>query len=154
MTLNSDAKFWFQKWHEELVKNYTLVNPEKLYIDGLFLSKAYIVSTRIFQMNYVSCYWRVMQNLKGNWLMTWRLTRNLVNFYASSRKSRNWHFDELLLSKAYKDLDEKVKKSYVTWHWRVMQSLKKNWLLVPKMTWRIWCILMRPVASLKVCTLM
>ena len=56
MTLNSDAKFWFQKWHEELVKNYTLVNSEKLYIDGLFLSKAYIVSTRIFQMNYVSCY--------------------------------------------------------------------------------------------------
>ena len=33
---------------------------------------------------------------------------NLVNFHASSRKSGNLHFDGLLLSKACKDLDEKV----------------------------------------------
>ena len=37
--------------------------------------------------------------------------RNLVNFYASSHKSENLHFDRILLSKAYKDLDEKVQKS-------------------------------------------
>ena len=80
--------------------------------------------------------------------------RNFLNFHASSWKSGNMHFDGLLLSKAYKDLDEKVQKSYVSWHWRVMQSLKKNWLLVPKMTWRIWWILMQAVASLKICTLM
>ena len=36
---------------------------------------------------------------------------NLVNFHASSRKSENLHFDEFFLSKAYKDLDEKVQKS-------------------------------------------
>ena len=34
--------------------------------------------------------------------------RNLVNFFASSRKSKNLHFDGLVLSKAYKVLDEKV----------------------------------------------
>ena len=44
--------------------------------------------------------------------------RNLVNFRASSRKSENLHFDGLLLSKAYKVSDEKVKKSYVSWNWR------------------------------------
>ena len=33
--------------------------------------------------------------------------RNLFNFHASSRKSKNFNFDGLLLSKAYKDLDEK-----------------------------------------------
>ena len=37
--------------------------------------------------------------------------RNLVNFHASSRKSENLHFDQILLSKAYKDLVEKVQKS-------------------------------------------
>ena len=37
--------------------------------------------------------------------------RNSVNFDSSSRKSGNSHFDGLFLSKAYKDLDEKVKKS-------------------------------------------
>ena len=36
----------------------------------------------------------------------------------------------------------------------MIQSLKKNWLLVPKMTWGIWWILMQAVASLKICTLM
>ena len=40
--------------------------------------------------------------------------KNLVNFHTSSRKSENLHIDRLLLSKAYKDLDEKVEKSYVS----------------------------------------
>ena len=39
--------------------------------------------------------------------------RNLVNFHASNQKSKNLHFDWLLLSKAYEVLDEKVQKSYV-----------------------------------------
>ena len=72
----------------------------------------------------------------------------------SSRKYENLHFDWLLLFKAYKVLDEKVQKSYVSWHWRVVQSLKKNWLLVTKITWEIWWILMRALANLKFCTLM
>ena len=37
--------------------------------------------------------------------------RNLVNFHASSCNSENVHFDGLVLSKAYKVLDEKVQKS-------------------------------------------
>ena len=40
--------------------------------------------------------------------------RNLINFHASSRKSENFHFDGFLLSKAYKVLDEKVQKSYMS----------------------------------------
>ena len=43
-------------------------------------------------------------------------TRNLVNFHASSRNSENLHFDWSLLSKAYKDLDEKIQKCYVSCH--------------------------------------
>ena len=40
--------------------------------------------------------------------------RNMADFYASSPVSENLHFDGLLLSKAYKVLDEKVQKSYVS----------------------------------------
>ena len=80
--------------------------------------------------------------------------KNLINFHSSSRKSKDLHFDQILLSKAYKYSDEKVQKSYVSWHWGVMHSLKKNWLLVSKMTWGIWWILMRAAASLKICNLM
>ena len=39
--------------------------------------------------------------------------RNLVNFHASCQKSENLHFDRILLSKAYKDLAEKIQKNYV-----------------------------------------
>ena len=38
--------------------------------------------------------------------------RNLIKFPASSCKSENLHFDGLVLSKAYKVLDEKVQKCY------------------------------------------
>ena len=39
--------------------------------------------------------------------------RKWVNFHATSRMSENLHFDRLLLSKAYKVLDENIQKSYV-----------------------------------------
>ena len=64
------------------------------------------------------------------------MTRSSVNFHANSWKSENLH---LMVSFCWKDivLHEKVQKSYFSWHWRVMQSLKKNWLLVSKMTWQM-----------------
>ena len=80
--------------------------------------------------------------------------RNLVNFNASSDKSENLHFDVLLLSIAYKISAKKVQKSYLSWHWRVIQNLKKNWIFVWKMTWVVWWILMQAVESLEIFTLM
>ena len=59
--------------------------------------------------------------LKGNAKFEGKLTcdlkndiRSFVNFYSSSRKSENLHFDGLLLPKAYKVLDEKVQKCYAS----------------------------------------
>ena len=53
--------------------------------------------------------------LKGNAKLKGKLIcglkkeiRNLVNFYGNSRKSENLHFDRILLSKAYEDLDGKI----------------------------------------------
>ena len=40
--------------------------------------------------------------------------KNLVNLHVSSRKTENLPFDEILLSNAYKYLDEKEQKSYVS----------------------------------------
>ena len=40
--------------------------------------------------------------------------KSLVNFHASSQKSENIHFGGIIFSKAYKILDEKVQKSYVS----------------------------------------
>ena len=57
-------------------------------------------------------------------------------------------FEKLLLLKIYKISAKKVQRSYVSWYWRVMQNLKKNWFVVSKMT-RIWWILTRALKSLK-----
>ena len=75
---------------------------------------------------------------------------NLVKFHVSSRKSDILHFDGFLLSKSYRVSAKKVQNSYLSWHWRVMQSLKKNWLVVSNMTWRIWWILIQLLKSLKI----
>ena len=66
----------FQKWHVELGELSSLEHPKvwKLYIDGLFLSKAYTVSVRNFQRIYVSWHWRVLQSLNENWLVGWKVT--------------------------------------------------------------------------------
>ena len=53
---------------------YSTQKSEKLYIYEFFLSKAYNVSTRKFQRDYVSRHWKVMQNLNKNWLVTSKIT--------------------------------------------------------------------------------
>ena len=56
-----------------------------------------------------------MQKFKGKVTCSFENNiRTLVNFHASSLKSENLHFDWILLSKAYKDLDEKIQKSNVS----------------------------------------
>ena len=48
--------------------------------------------------------------------------KNLVNFNVSSGRSENLHFDMLLFSIAYKVSAKKVKKNYLWWNWRVIQT--------------------------------
>ena len=48
----------------------------------------------------------------------------------------------------------KEQRSYVWWHWIMMQSLKENWFVLSKMTWGIWEIFTRALESLEIDTLM
>ena len=45
---------------------------------------------------------------------------------------------------------KKVHKSYFSRYWKVMQSLKENWLVVSNMTWGIWCIFTQLLKSLNI----
>ena len=90
------------------------LKSEKLFTDGLFLFKAYNVSVRKFQRNYVMTL-KDDAKFKGKLICGLKNDiRNSVSFHASSQKSQNLHFDWILFSKAYKDLDEKVQNSYVS----------------------------------------
>ena len=71
----------------------------------------------------------------------------LTSTQISTQISPNLCFDRLLLLKVYRISAKKVLRSYVSWHWREMQKLKKNWF-VSIMT-RIWWILIRALKSLK-----
>ena len=49
---------------------------------------------------------------------------------------------------------KKVQRSYLSWHWRVMQNLKKNWLVVWKTTTETWLIFIRTMENVKIGILM
>ena len=61
-------------------------------------------------------------------------------FDCSREISPNLYFDRLLLLKVYKISAKKVQRSYVSWYWRLMQNLKKNWFVVSKMTRISWIL--------------
>ena len=107
----------------------------------MLLSKAENVSTWNLQGSYVSWEWRMTQNLKRNWLVNsklawviwWILSWVLENL-------KNLHINGLLLTIVYNVWAKKVKRSYVWLDWRLMQNLKEIWLVLSKMTWRIFQI--------------
>ena len=88
--------------------------------------------------------WRKTDLWFGKWLGgIWQIfTRALGSL-------KNFSFNGLLLSKVYIVGAKKVQRSYLSWHWRVMQNLKRNWLVFSKLTWGIWLNLMWAVESLK-----
>ena len=92
---------------------------------------------------YVPWYQRVVQNLKKNLFLVSKMTRIWWISIRALKCLKNWHFDWSLLRKVYNVWPKQVQRSYISWHWKVMQNLKKNWLVVWKMTWWIWQILIR-----------
>ena len=101
------------------------------------------------------------QNFKRNWLTISKLTRGIWRILTRALESlKNLHFNGLLLSKVYNVWTaqiltralESLKKlcfnwllvakvyivwgtqvqSYLSWNWKVMLILKKNWLVIWK----------------------
>ena len=75
--------------------------------------------------------------------------RNLANFHQSTWKSQKWDFDGILSSKVENVWAKNLPGSYVSWPWRIMQKLKRNWLVNSKLTWGIWRILIWALENLK-----
>ena len=53
-----------------------------------------------------------------------------MNFELTAQNSQNSYFNEFLSWQVYHVWAKKVQRSYVSWHWRVMQNLNKNWIVV------------------------
>ena len=86
----------------------------------------------------------MMKHSKRNWLaiskLTWGILQ-ILNWALGSLK--HLQFNGLLLTKVYNVWAKKVQGSYLSWHQRVMKNLKKNWLVLPNMTWEICQIFTR-----------
>ena len=129
-------------WALKILKISTLI--------GFFCAKYITFDLKNVQRSYLTWHWRVMQNLESNWLVVSKLTWGICQILNRALESlKIFHFNGFLLSKIYIAWAEKMRRSYLSWHWRVMQNLERNLLAVSKLTWEIWQVLTRSTGSLK-----
>ena len=121
-----------------------LESLKHLHFNGLLLK--YI----IFE---VRKYRGVMFDGTENWYKIWRKTDlRFLKWHEgfgkfspehALEKSPSWDFYGFLLSKVENVWAENLQKSYVSWPWRMMQNLKRNWIVSSNLTWEICWILTR-----------
>ena len=121
-----DTEQWYKIWIKLDLK------VSKLTMMGSFWPKRN-ASARKFQRNYVSWHWKAMQNLSENWFVVWKMTRNLVNFHASSWKTENLLLMGFFHRKPLKFLMKKYRR--IIFHdtgecckvWRKLSLCFKKW---------------------------
>ena len=143
-------------WGIWRILTWAFESLKKFPFNGLLLSKVYIVWAKTVQRSYLSWHWREIQNLERNRLAVSKLPWGIWQILTRALESlKNVHFSGLLLNKVYILFDlKKVQRSYLSWHWRMMENLKKNWLVVWKMTWGIRQFFTRSLENVKIGTFM
>ena len=61
-----------------------------------------------------------------NWLVVWKITWRNWQMTRELENLKYLHFNGLLLTKVYNVWAKKVQRSYVWWHWILMENLKEN----------------------------
>ena len=105
------------------------------FITGVLTKKKEVVFLR--EIDTPMRTMRVVQNLERNLFFVSKMTRIWWILIWALKSLKNLHFDWSLLCKVYNVWPKKSTKEHISWHWRVMQNSKKNWLVVWKITWEI-----------------
>ena len=116
--------------------------------------------------NNKSVFLRILHYSLGSWDINPRYFWNFVILFTFNKRSlskykfgdlsreqskiRSFALWSFRLSKSYKVSAKKVQKSYLSWHRRVIQNLKKIWLVVSSMIWGISRIFTQLLKSLKI----
>ena len=89
----------FQYWHKEFYKFWHEHSKvSKIFtLMGSFWAKYILLELKKVERSYLSWHRRMMQSLKKNWLVAWKMT--WIFFDQSTRKCQNWNFDGILLPK-------------------------------------------------------
>ena len=82
-----------------------------------------------------------MEKLKRNWLLVQNWHGEFNKYWPEHSKiSQICTLMGCFWPKCIMFELKKEQRSYVWWHWRLMQNLTENWLVLSEMTWRIWQI--------------
>ena len=94
----------------------------------------------------------VISHENEDWCKIWiEIDLSIQNWYKEfdkfwpkySKISKIWSLMSYFWPKYIMFKLKKVQRSYIWLHWRLMQNLKENWLVLSKMTWKIWQIFTR-----------
>ena len=141
------CKFWRKTdlWLEKRLEKFGRFSPKQLKVTKLgFWRDHFVQSRKGITLKFAEelCVMTMKNNAKFEEELTFHFKtdmRNLTNFDSSTQKSKKLLFNWLLWPKYMFEL-RKVQRSYVWWHWILMQNLKEKWLVLSKMTWGIWQI--------------
>ena len=138
-------------WGIWRILTQALKNLKHLHSNGLLLNKVYSVWAKESVGEFCLMALNIDATFEGKLTCAFKNDmRNLANFHQSNvRKSENWDFDGILLSKVENVRAQNLQGSFVSWPWRMIQNLKRNWLVSSKLTRGIWQILTRPLKNLK-----
>ena len=127
----------FQNWHKEFDKFW----PEHSKVSKIFtLMGSFWAKYVLFELKK---YREVIFHDIEEWCKIWRKTDLLLgklheefcNFSPEHSKCQNWNFDKILFSKVENLWALNLQWSYVSWQWGMIQKLKRNWLVILKLTW-------------------
>ena len=141
------------KWHEEFGK----FSPDHLKVSKLELWWDHFVQTRkcvTWKFTEELCVMTMKNDPKIEEELTCHFKIDMRNFTNFDPSTRNLCLNWLLVTKVYIVWATNVQRSYFSRHWRYMQILKKNWLVVWKKNWEIWHIFTRELEKVKIGTLM
>ena len=86
--IDHDLAVWKATWRIWFTFIRALKSLKNRTLMG-FLSKVYNVSVRNFYRNYVSWLWKVMQNLKENWVVASKMTCEIWLIFMRAVKGQN-----------------------------------------------------------------
>ena len=148
---------WFGQKEPIKVQNFRLLTAHVIFNQICTLIGSFCWKYNKFQLKK---YRGLTSRYTEEWCKIWGKTdlfqkwQEFGQFWSEHSSLENLHFDRSLSWKIYNVWPKKVQRSYLSWHWEVMQNLKKDWRVVWKMAWEIWNIFTRTLGSVKIGTLM
>ena len=140
------CKFWRKTdlWFEKRLEKFGKISTEHLKRSKLGLWwDPFIQSRKGMTLKFTEelCVMTMKKNTKFEKELTCHFKtdmRNLRILTPALENLKKLVFNWLLWPKYIMFQLRKVQRSYVWWHWRLMQNLKKKWLALSKMTGGIW----------------